>query len=134
MSEKDRLLPDRKLANHTIEQTTLSSQCRKANTAALSILHKTGIGILIASILRPAEQRGGVHNRAAFWQTNAKICGVPLLFFRRREKRDHLDALRIHAAKSCRLLYCCRFRNGVHLFVLFLSCLRIFSPDPKKFP
>lgn len=109
MSEKDRLLPDRKLADHTVEQTTLSGQRRETNATALSVLHKTGSGILIASILRPAEQRGGVHNRAAFWQTNAKICGVPLLLFRRREKRDHLDALRIHAAKSCRLLHCCHF-------------------------
>ena len=109
MGEKDRLFPDRKLANHTVKQATLSDQRRKANATALSILHKTGCGILIASALRPADQRGGVHNRAAFRQTNAKICGVPLLLFRRWEERDHLNALRIYAAKSCRLLYCCRF-------------------------
>ena len=109
MSEKDRLLPDRKPADHTVEQTTLSGQRRKANAAALSILYKTGSGILIVSDLCPADQRGGVHNRAAFRQTNTKICGVPLLLFRRREERDHLNALRIHTAKSCRLLYCCRF-------------------------
>lgn len=109
MGEKDRLLPDRKLANHTVKQATLSGQRRKANAAALSILYKTGSGILIVSDLCPADQRGGVHNRAAFWQTNAKICGVPLLLFRRRKKLDHLDALRIHAAKSCRLLHCCHF-------------------------
>lgn len=109
MGEKGRLLPDRKLADHTVEQTALSDQRRETNATALSILHKTGSGILIVSDLRPADQRGGVHNRATFWETNAKICGVPLLLFRRRQEWDHLNALRIHAAKSCCLLYCCRF-------------------------